>query len=96
MKGEDSNFTDLYALNLKLESNIISELSSDPPARIGSFPTTTATTFRYSSSGFLVFTDLVYADGNLSSAKEQDKAWERRGTTALVYDDASPRFWDTW
>ncbi|KAJ7695681.1 Alpha/Beta hydrolase protein [Mycena rosella] len=93
VKG-DSNL-DLYALNINFGGNFTG-VSSDPPTLIGSFPTTTASKFQYSSSGSLVFVDLVYADGNLSATKEQDEAWNNRGTTALVYDDANVRFWDTW
>ncbi|KAE9387289.1 hypothetical protein BT96DRAFT_927683 [Gymnopus androsaceus JB14] len=51
---------------------------------LGSFPTSSATNFRYSTDGFLVFSDSVYADGNLTTVKEQDEAWENRGTSALV------------
>jgi len=32
----------------------------------------------------------------VSSVKEQDEAYENRGTTALVYDTAYVRHWDTW
>ncbi|KAJ7442678.1 Alpha/Beta hydrolase protein [Mycena latifolia] len=95
VKGDDN--LDLYALSINLESNLTGVLSSEPPALVGSFPTTTATNFQFSlSSGNLVFSDLVYADGNLSSTKEQDEEWKNRGTTAMVYDDANARFWDTW
>ncbi|KAJ6559073.1 Alpha/Beta hydrolase protein [Mycena vulgaris] len=91
---EDEGNMDLYAIDVRFETNV---LDSEPPALIGSFPTTTATNFQYSlSSGVLVFSDYVYADGNLSSVKEQDEAWENRGTTALVYDETFERHWDTW
>ncbi|KAJ7485987.1 Alpha/Beta hydrolase protein [Mycena galericulata] len=92
---EDEGNIDLYALDLKFETTGV--LSAEPPALIASFPTTTATNFQYSlSSGVLVFSDNVYADGNLSSVKENDEAWENRGTTALVYDETFERHWDTW
>lgn len=69
----------------------------DHPTLIGSFPTTTATNFRFSPvSGYLVFSDYVYEDGNLTSVVEQDKAWESRGDSALVYDSTFVRHWDTW
>ncbi|KAJ6563539.1 Alpha/Beta hydrolase protein [Mycena sp. CBHHK59/15] len=78
---EDEGNIDLYALDIKFEANSdVGVLSAEPPILIGSFPTTTATNFQYSlSSGVLVFSDYVYADGNLSSTKEQDEAWENRG-----------------
>ncbi|KAJ7695678.1 Alpha/Beta hydrolase protein [Mycena rosella] len=94
---EDEGNLDLYAIDLNFETNDAGVLSSEPPALIASFPTTTATNFQYSlSSGVLVFSDYVHADGNLSTVKEQDEAWENRGTTALVYDETFERHWDTW
>ncbi|KAJ7781821.1 Alpha/Beta hydrolase protein [Mycena maculata] len=93
---EDEGNMDLYALDLKFETTA-GLLSAEPPALIASFPTTTATNFQYSlSDGVLVFSDYVYADGNISSVKEQDEAYENRGTTALVYDETYERHWDTW
>ena len=71
--------------------------ASDPPTLIGSFPTKTAANFRYSAkSGYLVFSDYVWPDGNLSTVQEQDKNWEDRGNTAYVYDTTYERHWDTW
>lgn len=93
MEGEEN--LELYALNINFDSNVTSLLEAEAPVLIASLPTKTASNFRY-SSGVLVFTDLVYADGNLSSTKEQDEAWESRGTSALVFDEANVRFWDTW
>ncbi len=43
-----------------------------------------------------MFSDNVHPDGNLSTVREQDEAWENRGTTALVYDATYERHWDTW
>ncbi|KAF8645180.1 hypothetical protein AX16_008007 [Volvariella volvacea WC 439] len=64
---------------------------------IGTLPTTTATNFRYShKTGYLVFSDYVYEDGNLTTVAEQDEAWESRGNTAFVYDSTFVRHWDTW
>lgn len=82
-------------MDLKFETNAADVLSAEAPVLIGSFPTTTATNFVFSDSR-LFFSDYVYADGNLSSTKEQDEAWENRGTTALVYDETYERHWDTW
>lgn len=47
-------------------------------------------------TGRLVFSDYVYPDGNLTSVKENDEAWENRGTSAMVYDTTFVRHWDTW
>lgn len=95
---EDEGNKDLYAIDVKFETNeAVGVLSAEPPTLIGSFPTTTATNFQYSlSSGTLIFSDSVYADGNISSVKEQDEAYENRGNTALVYDETYERHWDTW
>ncbi|KAF7314487.1 Dipeptidyl-peptidase 5 [Mycena kentingensis (nom. inval.)] len=83
----------LYAFDLSFET----ELTSEAPARIGSFPTASATNFQYSASAnTLVFSDYVHADGDLSKSKENDEAWENRGNTALVYDETYERHWDTW
>ncbi|KAJ7505197.1 Alpha/Beta hydrolase protein [Mycena galericulata] len=89
---ENAENLDLYALNIDFDCNLT---GAEAPVLIGSFPTKTASNFRY-SSGLLVFSDLVYADGNLSKTQEQDEAWEHRGTTAMVFDEANVRFWDTW
>nr|GAT52261.1 dipeptidyl-peptidase 5 [Mycena chlorophos] len=81
----------LYAVDLKFET----ELTNEAPALVGTFPTASATNFVV-SDGILVFSDSVYADGDLTTAKEQDEAWEKRGNTALVYDTTYERHWDTW
>jgi dipeptidyl aminopeptidase/acylaminoacyl peptidase len=86
---------ELHALSIQFETQTLTAL--EPPVLIGKLPTTSATNFRYSStSGFLVFSDNVYADGDLKTVKEQDAAWENRGTSALVYDTTFVRHWDTW
>ena len=64
----------------------------DPPILIGSFPTSSATNFKYvPGAKQLVFSDNVFADGNLTTVKEQDDAWQNRGTSALVYDSTYER-----
>ncbi|CAK5269924.1 unnamed protein product [Mycena citricolor] len=91
---EGDGNTELYTLDLKYDSD---SFVSQSPALVGSFPTTSPTNFIYSlSASTLVFSDGVYPDGNLSSVKEQDDAWENRGNTALVYDETYERHWDTW
>ena len=44
----------------------------------------------------LVFSAYVYEDYDLSTVKDQDAAWEKRGHTGLVYDDTYVRHWDVW
>lgn len=94
----DGKKSDLFALPIKFEAQSSSAgISSEPATLIGSFPTASATNFRYSSrSGRLVFSDYVYPDGDLTKVKEKDEAWENRGTSALVYDATFVRHWDTW
>jgi dipeptidyl aminopeptidase/acylaminoacyl peptidase len=94
VEGENKTL-DIYAINF-LYNPSEGSFTSESPALLGSFPTTSATNFRYSSDGYLVFSDSVYPDGKLSTVKEQDEAWENRGTTALVYDHTYERHWDHW
>jgi hypothetical protein len=64
---------------------------------LGKFPTASPNSFRYAAkAGFLVFSDNVYEDGDLTHVPENDKKWQNRGNTALVYDDPYERHWDTW
>ncbi|KAJ6508622.1 Alpha/Beta hydrolase protein [Mycena sanguinolenta] len=84
---------DLYALNINLDFNLTTPLSTAAPVLIGSFPTKTATKFQY-SNGTLVFVDYVYADGDLTSAKEQDDS--RVPNAPMVFDKLNERFWDSW
>ncbi|KDQ62499.1 hypothetical protein JAAARDRAFT_30397 [Jaapia argillacea MUCL 33604] len=89
---------ELYAISVKYEADTDAFDVPPPPALVGAFPTgTSPSNFRYSAkAGQLVFSDYVYEDGNLTAVKEHDEAWEKRGTTALVYDDTFVRHWDTW
>lgn len=90
---------EIYALNVKFENQGGADVLSTPdlPVLIGTLPTKSATNFRYNIiSGHLIFSDNVYADGNLTTVKEQDEAWESRGNTAFVYDKTYVRHWDTW
>ncbi|KAH7921310.1 alpha/beta-hydrolase [Leucogyrophana mollusca] len=89
---------ELYAFSVDFEQHFSgSRLSSDTPILVGSFPITTASSFRYSpSSGYLVFSAYVYADGDLTMVKANDEAYDSRGNSALIYDSALERLWDTW
>ncbi|KAJ7189841.1 Alpha/Beta hydrolase protein [Mycena pura] len=91
---EDEAKLNLYALDIKFDVNS-NALTAEDPVLIGSFPTTTATNFQY-AAGNLVFSDYVYLDGDLSTVKEQDEAWENRGNSAMVFDETYERHWDTW
>lgn len=86
---------EIYALDVKFDAEVLE--TPEPPKLIGKLPNKAATNFRYSAtSGYLVFSDSVYADGNLTSVKEKDDAWASRGNTAYVYDSTYVRHWDTW
>ena len=47
-------------------------------------------------TGILVFSAYVYDDGDLNTVNEQDKKWEERGNSALVFDATYVRHWDVW
>ncbi len=82
----------LYAINLRFEPDSKPIVTAFTPTLIGEFPTSSATNFRYTGrSGYLVFSDYVFPDGDLKTAKEQDEAWENRGNTAYVYDETFER-----
>lgn len=67
------------------------------PVRIGSIPSKTAANFRYNPiTGILVFSAYVYDDGDLNTVDEQDKKWDERGNSALVFDATYVRHWDVW
>ncbi|KII90539.1 hypothetical protein PLICRDRAFT_106263 [Plicaturopsis crispa FD-325 SS-3] len=86
---------DVYTLSLALDADSLR--ATDSPVLVGSFPTTTATNFRYvPAAGRLIFSDKVHPDGELAGIKPGDEAWTNRGNTALVYDTTYVRHWDTW
>ncbi|EIM85929.1 alpha/beta-hydrolase [Stereum hirsutum FP-91666 SS1] len=95
--NEGDKAASLYAISVKFTTEPDSQLTPEPPVLVGTFPTTSATNFRYSSStGTLVFSDYVYDDGNLTKVKDNDEAYANRGNTAFVYDEGYERHWDTW
>lgn len=99
VKGKESDKLELYALSFKFkpENEPAIQQNVESSVLLGGFPTSTATNFYYvPRSGHLIFSDYVYADGNLTSVREQDDAWENRGNSALVYDTPYERHWDTW
>jgi len=92
---------EVYALDIKFETE--SEgyagvlATPKPSVLIAKLPNKSATNFRYSMhEGYLVFSDYVWPDGNLTSVRDQDEAWDARGNTAYVYDKTYERHWDTW
>ena len=100
-EDEESKAACLYSFSVHFTINeSLALTSSDPPGPgklLGKFPTTSPNSFRYAAkAGFLVFSDNVYEDGDLTNVPENDKKWENRGNTALVYDDPYERHWDTW
>ncbi|KAJ7795578.1 hypothetical protein B0H14DRAFT_2918756 [Mycena olivaceomarginata] len=77
---------DLYAYALSPELQL--NLTTAAP---------TAGKFKYSEpDGALVFVDYVYADGNLTAAKEQDERRARVPNAPMVFDELKERFWDSW
>ncbi len=88
----------LYSISVQFTNQSLA-LTSDPPTGVllGKFPTASPNSFRYAGKvGFLVFSDNVYGDGDLTNVPENDIKWQNRGHTALVYDDTYERHWDTW
>ncbi|ETW81653.1 serine peptidase S9 [Heterobasidion irregulare TC 32-1] len=88
----------LYAINVRFTpEGAVQSLIQEDPVLVGTFPTSTASNFRYQQqTGVLVFSDNVHEDGNLTAVRENDEAWSNRGNTALVYDETYERHWDTW
>ncbi|KAF7796251.1 hypothetical protein EIP86_007425 [Pleurotus ostreatoroseus] len=89
----------LYAISVKYETQGTGETLSLPksPILIGKFPTSTAGNFVVNNKeDLLIFSDYVFADGDLKAAKKHDEDWANRGDTAYVYDDTFERQWDTW
>ncbi|KAH8113489.1 alpha/beta-hydrolase [Phellopilus nigrolimitatus] len=93
--GSDGKGHELYAISVKLSSQL-----STPgrPALVGTFPAGAApANFKYArGAARLVFSAYVYPDGDLSTVKAQNEAYENRGNSALVYDEMYERHWDTW
>lgn len=85
----------LYAISVKYETEVLK--TPDSPVLIGKFPTDSVSNFKFSAkSGYLVFSENVFEDGDINTVKQQDKEWENRGDTALIYDDTFERQWDAW
>jgi hypothetical protein len=90
VESEESKVLELYALSVKLDTSTFAALGA--PILIGTFPTASATNFRYvSGAGRLIFSDNVYADGSLETVKKQDEDWAGRGNSAFVYDSTYTR-----
>jgi len=86
---------ELYTLNVAIED--VALQTDFTPTLAGRFPTSGPSNFRYNSqSNMLVFSENVFEDGDLATAKAQTEAWENRGNTAYVYDETYERHWDTW
>lgn len=95
--GEDSSEIHAYEVALGPSSSEHEEKEYKSQGVVATIPSKTAANFRYNEeTGNLVFSAYVYPDGNLSTVAEQDKKWEERGNTALVYDSTYERHWDTW
>lgn len=87
---------ELYALDVTHKDNIDISISGERQY-IGKIPSATASSFQYNpDSKHLVFSDMVYPDGNLTSVKEQDALFDSRGNSAYVYDSGIPRDFRGW
>jgi hypothetical protein len=93
---DDSTVASLYAISVRFTGGSL-DATTDPPVLLGKFPTMSPSSFRYAAkAGLLVFSDNVYEDGELTKVPENDRQWDERGDTALVYDEPYERHWDTW
>jgi hypothetical protein len=95
----DAKTSALYVISVRVETEGEGEVLSTPapPTLLGTFPTASVSNFVYApKAGTLVFSDSVYADGDLSRVREGDDAWDARGHSAFVYDGGFERHWDTW
>ncbi|KAI0269780.1 alpha/beta-hydrolase [Gloeopeniophorella convolvens] len=93
---DDSKVSNLYAISVEFTTENLN-VTPEPPVLLGKFPTASPSSFRYAAkAGVLVFADNVYEDGDLTKVRENDKEWQERGNTALVYDETYERHWDTW
>ncbi|KIJ54989.1 hypothetical protein M422DRAFT_24847 [Sphaerobolus stellatus SS14] len=96
VSADEGKSQEVYAVSVQDDASQGVKFASEP-ALIGKFPATGLTNFKYSvEASTLVFSAYVWPDTNLNTVKEQDEAYENRGTTALVYDNAYVRHWDTW
>ena len=87
-----------WSVKFETESNGASVLTTPGnPVLVGKFPTATVGNFKFvGESQFLVFSDYVFSDGDITTVKKQDEEWENRGDTAYVYDETFERHWDNW
>ena len=92
----DSKVASLFAISVRFTGGS-PDAAADPPLLLGQFPTASPSNFRYAAkAGLLIFSDNVYEDGELTRVLENDRLWDERGNTALVYDNTYERHWDTW
>lgn len=93
---DDGKVASLFAISVRFSGGSL-DATADPPVLLGQFPTASPSSFRYAAkAGLLVFSDNVYEDGELTKVPENDRLWDERGDTALIYDDTYERHWDTW
>jgi hypothetical protein len=98
-EDEESKTAGLYSISIHSTNESLALTSDSPPGGVllGNFPTASPNSFRHAAkAGFLVFSDNVYEDGELTNVPENDKKWQNRGNSAFVYDEPYERHWDTW
>ena len=83
----------LYSLSFQVNANSGTiRTSQESSTWVGDFPTSSATNFRYTSrSDYLVFSDEVYEDGDITKLMENDEAWDERPHSAYVFDTTYAR-----
>jgi len=89
----------IYAVSLEYKTKpeyTSWSVDSSSPYLIGIFPEGSGPYGFKFNGEVLVFVSKVYADYDLKTIKEQDEAWDNRGTTAMVYDSLFVRHWDTY
>ena len=95
-EGDNNKVASLYAISVRFTGGSL-DATTNPPVLLGKFPTESPSSFRYvAKAGLLVFSDNVHEDGELTKVPENDRQWDERGDTALVYDEPYERHWDTW
>ncbi|KAH6912711.1 Alpha/Beta hydrolase protein [Coprinopsis sp. MPI-PUGE-AT-0042] len=95
--SEGSDGAELHALDISFDTAALKVEAVGEPQIVGTFPTNSPANFVYKpDAAYLVFSENVYEDGNLTTVNEQDEAWKNRGTTGLVYDATFERHWDEW
>ena len=83
----------LRTMTVKQSSNV---LTLSTPTTLATLPTEIGDLKYHADTHTFAFTAEVWADGDLTTVAEQDRAYADRGDEGLVYDSLYVRHWDTW